>query len=98
MTLTAADLLTGSLESGAMSPRLDQPRRRSFTAKHKLDILTEYAAATPAERGVLLRREGLYSSHPSEWHKARDTRALAGLTHRPHGRRRPRRSTRRTGS
>jgi len=46
-----------------MSPRSDQPKRRSFTAKYKLDILTEYDAASPAERGVLLRREGLYSSH-----------------------------------
>ncbi len=63
-----------------MSPRSDQPRRRSFTAKYKLDILTEYDAATPAERGVLLRREGLYSSHLSEWRKARDSGALAGLT------------------
>jgi len=63
-----------------MSPRLDQPRRRSFTAKYKLDILTEYDAATSDERGVLLRREGLYSSHLSEWRKARDSGALAGLT------------------
>ncbi len=63
-----------------MSPRSDQARRRSFTAKYKLDVLIEYDAATPAERGVLLRREGLYSSHLSEWRKARDTGALAGLT------------------
>ncbi len=62
-----------------MSPRSDQPRRRSFTAKYKLDILTEYDAATPTERGVLLRREALYSSHLSEWRKARDSGALAGL-------------------
>ena len=63
-----------------MSPRADQPRRRSFTAKYKLDILAEYDAADPAARGVLLRREGLYSSHLSEWRKARDSGALAGLT------------------
>jgi transposase InsO family protein len=63
-----------------MSPRSDQPRRRSFTAKYKLDILTEFEAASPAERGVLLRREGLYSSHLSEWRKARHSGALAGLT------------------
>ena len=63
-----------------MSPRSDQPRRRSFTAKYKLDILTEYEAADPNVRGVLLRREGLYSSHLTEWRKARDTGALAGLT------------------
>jgi len=66
-----------------MSPRSDQPRRRSFTAKYKLDILTEYDAATPAERGVLLRREGLYSSHLSEWRKARDSGAIGGLAPAP---------------
>jgi len=80
LTLTAADLLTSPIENGAKSPRSDQPRRRSFTAKYELDLLTEYDAATPAERGVLLRREGLYSSHLSEWRKARDSGALAGLS------------------
>jgi len=40
-----------------------QPRPRSSTAKYQLDIFTEYDAATPTELGVLLRREGLYSSH-----------------------------------
>ena len=79
LTLTAADLSARSAENGAMSPRSDQPRRRSFTAKYKLDMLAEYDAADPAARGVLLRREGLYSSHLSEWRKARDSGALAGL-------------------
>ena len=80
LTLTAADLLTGSLENGAMSPRSDQPRRRSFAAQYKLEILAEYETATPAARGVLLRREGLYSSHLTEWRRARDSGALAGLS------------------
>lgn len=79
LTLTAADLLTGSVEDGAMSPRSDRPRHRSFTAQYKLDMLTEYDAADAAGRGVLLRREGLYSSHLSEWRKARDSGALGGL-------------------
>lgn len=79
LTLTAADLLTGTVEDGAMSPRSDRPRRRSFTAQYKLDMLTEYDAADPAACGVLLRREGLYSSHLSEWRKARDSGALGGL-------------------
>ena len=76
LTLTTADLL----ENEAMSPRSDRPTRRSFTAKYKLDILAEYDAAGPDARGVLLRREGLYSSHLSEWRKARDSGGLAGLT------------------
>ena len=83
LTLTAADLPGTSVEDGVMSPRVDRPRRRSFTAKYKLDILTEYDAADPAARGVLLRREGLYSSHLSEWRKARDSGALSGLAPAP---------------
>lgn len=79
LTLTTADLPDQSLENGAMSPRSDRPRRRSFTAQYKLDMLAEYDAADTAARGVLLRREGLYSSHLSEWRKARDSGALAGL-------------------
>lgn len=80
LTLTTADLPGKALENGAMSPRSDQAKRRSFTAQYKADILAEYDAADPAGRGVLLRREGLYSSHLSEWRKARDSGALAGLT------------------
>ncbi len=79
LTLTAADLSSSSAKNGAMSPRSDQPRRRSFTAKYKLDTLAEYDAADPAARGRLLRREGLYSSHLSEWRKARDSGALSAL-------------------
>ena len=34
---------------------------------------------TPRCQGALLRREGLYSSHLTEWRKARDAGALNGL-------------------
>ena len=57
----------------------ERARRRTFTAAFKLKILAEYEAASPGERGVVLRREGLYSSHLTEWRKARDVAALAGL-------------------
>ncbi len=57
----------------------ERARRRTFTAAYKLKVVEEYEAATPGERGVVLRREGLYSSHLTEWRKARDTGALAGL-------------------
>ena len=53
-------------------------KRRSFTAEYKQRILRLYEAASPAERGVLLRREGLYSSHISHWRKQRDQAAEAG--------------------
>ncbi len=57
----------------------ERARRRTFTAAYKLKIVEEYEAATPGERGEVLRREGLYSSHLTEWRKARDVGALAGL-------------------
>ena len=54
-------------------------RRRTFTGAYKLRVLAEYEAAAPGERGAVLRREGLYSSHLVEWRRARDAGALAGL-------------------
>jgi transposase-like protein len=66
-------------------------RRRSFTAKYKLEILDAYEAAGDGQKGALLRREGLYSSHITAWRQARDTGASAGLA-APRGR--PRRDTR----
>ncbi len=63
----------------------ERARRRTFTAKYKLEILAAYEAAGDGEKGALLRREGLYSSHLVEWRRARDAGALAGLT-APRGR------------
>lgn len=43
-------------------------RRRRFTAEYKLRILREAAECTRSgEIGALLRREGLYSSHLTDW-------------------------------
>ena len=53
--------------------------RRTFTAKYKLEILAAYDAAPDGDKGALLRREGLYSSHIVAWRRARDAGALAGL-------------------
>ncbi len=38
-----------------------------------------YEAAPEGEKGALLRREGLHSSHIDYWRRARDAGALAGL-------------------
>lgn len=55
----------------------ERPTRRRFSATYKVTILDAYAAATePGAKGALLRREGLYSSHITEW---RRLRALGGL-------------------
>jgi len=65
----------------------ERVRRRRFTAKYKLEVLAAYDAAPDGEKGAVLRREGLYSSHITEWRKARDVGALAGLA-APRGRKR----------
>ena len=65
----------------------ERARRRTFTAKYKLEILAAYDAASEGQKGALLRREGLYSSHIVAWRRARDAGALAGLA-APRGRKR----------
>src|SRR4051812_44280818 len=65
----------------------ERARRRTFTAKYKLEILAAYDGAPDGEKGALLRREGLYSSHIVAWRRAPDAGALAGLAV-PRGRKR----------
>ena len=48
-------------------------------------MVAEYDAAAAGEKGAVLRREGLYSSHVTEWRRARDAGILAGPA-RPRGR------------
>jgi transposase-like protein len=71
---------------GVPDPELvEGPRRRRFSAEYKLRIVREAEACTSrGEIGELLRREGLYSSLLTEWRRARDGGALAGLE-RPRG-------------
>jgi transposase-like protein len=78
--------------SGAGTERPDpevpeRARRRTFTAKYKAEILAAYDAAPEGEKGALLRREGLYSSHIVAWRRARDAGAQARLA-APRGRKR----------
>jgi transposase-like protein len=76
MTMTLAD---AAVDDGGMGPRADRPRRRTFTAEYKANILAEYETADRGERGAILRREGLYSSHIVEWRKAADAGARFAL-------------------
>jgi transposase len=55
-----------------------RPSRRVFTQQYKLDMVTEYENAPNGEKGAILRREGLYSSHIIEWTRARDAGRLTG--------------------
>jgi transposase len=65
-------------------PERARPTRR-FPAAYKARILEEYDRLGKADKGALLRREGLYSSLLSEWRKQRDRGAMAELA-RPAGR------------
>ena len=57
-----------------------RPARRRFSAEYKLAIIEEYDRLTdPGAKVALLRREGLYTSHIVEWHRARDVGALCEL-------------------
>lgn len=77
----------GDTPAGAagVAPRPDpevlaKPRRRTFRAAYKLRILQQVDACTaPGEISALLRREGLYSSHLTEWRRSRERGALHAL-------------------
>ena len=48
----------------------EKKRRRKFTAKYKLSILSKAdLCAQPGQVGDLLRRKGLYSSHLTTWRR-----------------------------
>jgi transposase len=73
--------------AGVPDPELvERAKRRSFTAKYRLEILAKADACTaPGEIGELLRREGLYTSHLTYWRKQRRDGALKELG-KPRGR------------
>ena len=73
MTMTTASL-SGRAHTGGVTDDIDpaaRPKRRTFSAEYKAEILAEYDAYPKGaeERGAILRREGLYTSHISEWRK-----------------------------
>jgi hypothetical protein len=86
MTVTVLDRALVAGDAGRVTGEQERPdpevpekaRRRTFTAQYKLDVVAEYDAAATGEKGAVLRREGLHSSHVIEWRRARDAGALAG--------------------
>ena len=84
----------GGVSPGARRPDPAPPdsevtpraQRRRFPAAYKLRIVEQADACTePGEVGALLRREGLYSSHLTEWRRARDQGQLDALASKPRG-------------
>src|SRR5258708_39903899 len=87
MTVTVLDRALVAGEAGQVSgerPERPDPevpekaRRRTFTAQYKLDVVAEYDAAATGEKGAVLRREGLYSSHVIEWRRGPGAGGPAG--------------------
>ena len=60
--------------------------RRRFSVEYRLRILQlADACKKPGDVGALLRREGFYSSHLTQWRQQRERGALAGLRARTRG-------------
>lgn len=62
-----------------------RPRRRTFTAEYKRDILKQVDESERGNVGAILRREALYSSHLAEWRKERDRGTLEALSKKKRG-------------
>lgn len=79
---TSSDRPSGPAPSAAAGAGADpvdpapRPSRRVFSPEYKLAVVTAYEQAPNGEKGAVLRREGLYSSHIIEWTRARDAGAL----------------------
>ncbi len=75
---TPSDKPSRRSSGGTPADPAARPSRRTFTAEYKLALVAEYENAPNGEKGAILRREGLYSSHVIEWTRARDAGRLGG--------------------
>lgn len=92
MTMTTASLNgrahTGVVTDDDIDPAA-RPKRRTFSAEYKAKIVAEYDSHPKGsdERGAILRREGLYTSHISEWRRQVEAGAREGLARKSRKRR-----------
>ena len=69
------------------SPERDRRQRRRFTAEQRARILAEADQCTErGQLGVLMRREGIYSSQLSKWRARRAQEGATGLANQRPGR------------
>jgi len=78
---------TGTQTTALPDPEVrPKAQRRQFTAEYKQRVLDEAdACTTPSQRGALVRREGLYSSHLTTWRRQRAHGILDGLAPKKRG-------------
>jgi transposase-like protein len=67
---------TGGVANPEVEPKA---KRRRFTAEYKARILAEVDSSS-GQMGAILRREGLYSSHLSNWRKAARAATVKALS------------------
>ena len=78
LTRRGAEGHAGEMPSAPDPEVSEQANRRRFPAAYKARILAAAdACCESAQIGVLLRREGLYSSHLSRWRRQRQADTLA---------------------
>jgi transposase len=78
---------TGTPTTALPDPEVrPKAQHRHFTAEYKKRILDEADACTSStQRGALVRREGLYSSHLTMWRRQRAQGSLDGLAPKKRG-------------
>jgi len=76
---------TISANGSTSSEVTEKAQRRRFGGEYKGRIVEQYDALSRGERGALLRREGLYSSHIDAWRKQREAGVLSGLATKRRG-------------
>jgi transposase-like protein len=75
-----------TVSNGSSSSEItEKAQRRRFGGEYKGRIVDQYDALGRGERGALLRREGLYSSHIDAWRKQREAGVLSGLATKRRG-------------
>jgi transposase len=84
MTMTTASLNGRAQTGGVTDDDIDpsaKPTRRTFSGEYKAEVVAEYDSWPKGseQRGAILRREGLYTSHISEWRKQAEAAAREGL-------------------
>ena len=85
-TLAAPSLTRPERPNPEVSALPARARRRQVTVAYKLRIRHEADHCAIGQLGALLRREGLYSSHLSNWRQQRAAGTLAALSPQRRGR------------
>lgn len=77
----------GTAKTDGADPEVGvRAKHRRFSAAVKLRILQEVDQCEPGQVGAVLRREGLYASHLSQWRRQRAQGQLQGLAPQKRGR------------